>query len=1022
MAKLTVELAPFQKPEWSTTPLKPGEEVTLKTEAPKIKAGQHIEFRILYGTDVVDVVKGQDAQQTAKWTVPNLPHSPKLKFEALLREKPSAKAGIHAVMGKITSAEADVKGFAVTITKIDAAFVPHGEKIEVAYTVSDPGAVAKKGRIEVWGERYPTDKPLYTENFVPAHGAHTWTSWDGKANAGTLSGKYISPEFSPYRVRIIAGVDQGSVDDAFEAGLKKVAAAEKPFEVEFESVRIRLQTSLEGTVQTAMDTALAVESDPPGFKSVFAATGRLPLENETGPDRPGKGRIRISSVRHSIIGESLNQGSSSAGDPAVGDLCRVADAYMDNNSAPLPVAAGSTKFAVDTPIYTRPELPVEIEARLRSRDPNVNLTPEFGKFDKEAIGAALFEINVDDVYSDDRYTSAGTAANQAYFKNAAMRVKRGTHDTPHNDGAAPVTTYWQERFLIAADGDRDVGDTQLEFVKGSKEITVFLNRTKLVLDQDYTEESNKKIKLKEKLSKKEDVIWIVREPTGAAAPWAVTHWTAFPPGDNCREHYGGIAGKLPTDEMVVTLRKAFSGGPLGTEPIVGKGANVFPFANWIDLDPNKVDAAKREWVESQAVTDGSAKQGLAGVLFSPSVIGGDDYVLEAALRQCPYRRNLGCVSGRPIDRSVKGKTGTMTVWRVATISESWRMPLTGTGGLSPGVGEQDGVLAGRAHSGDGRSVDFLRFNQVNALGFTEWLIVPPGAAGTEPHRDVNLGAANAADYRHFFNGKAAADGFYNLANAAAVTEKFVRWDHYRKRLPPNVPANRRKVVSFDIHNHVARGALPSDAANSADAAITAWEGAHGVGAADAGAIAPAVSIPISTWTPDEYRTWVKGECKKVANEYMDILIPQQANPRTQKMLRWPELYEDVWDDGTPGAMNTTGLTLAGYCRGSGQAFFFSVGGNADTFEHEMGHSLLLAHFAAASATNFCWKHHDHGTPSCLMGYHNKSFTVPLPAAAVGAPIPINTGARGAPCSKCLLKLRGWNEEKLPCNWTHPDVF
>src|ERR1035441_314548 len=456
MAKLTVELAPFQKPEWSTTPLKPGEEITLKTEAPKIKAGQYIEFRILYGTDVVDVVKGADAQQTAKWKVPNLPHSPKLKFDALLREKPGPKNGFTAVAGKLTSAEAEVKGFAVTIIKIDAAFVPHGEKLEVGYTVADTAVVAKNGRIEIWGERYPTNKPLYTENFVPAHGAHTWNTWDGKANAGTLSGKYISPEFSPYRVRIIAGVDQGSADDAFEAGLKKVAAAEKPFEVEFESLRIHLQTTLDGAVQTALDTALVVETDPPGFKSVFAATGRLPLENETGPDRPGKGRIRISSVRHSIIGESLSQGSSAAGDPAGGKLCRVADAYMGNNSAPLPVAAGSTKFAIDTPIYTRPELPIEIEARLRSRDPNVNLKPEFGKFDKEAIGAAIFEINADDVYSDDRSPSAGRAANQAYFKNAAMQVKRGTHDTPYNDGAAPVTTYWQERFLIAADGDRDV--------------------------------------------------------------------------------------------------------------------------------------------------------------------------------------------------------------------------------------------------------------------------------------------------------------------------------------------------------------------------------------------------------------------------------------------------------------------------------------------------------------------------------------------------------------------------------------
>jgi len=1024
MAKITVELAPLKNPQWSATPLKPGDEVTLKVEAPKIKAGQHIEFRIQYGADLVDVVNGQDAQQTAKWRVPNLPHSPKLKFDAVLHEKPSPKAGIHGVLAKISSPQADVKGFAVTITSIDAAFVPHTEKIQVAYTVSDPAGVAKNGRIEVWGERYSTNQPLYTENFVPAHGAHNWNTWDGKANAGPLSGKYITPEYSPYRLRFIAGVDQGSADDAFAAGLKRVAIAEKPFEVEFESIRIRLQTNLEAAVQTALNDALAVEPDPANFKSVFAATGRLPLEKETGPDRAGKGRIRIPSVRHSKIGESLSQGSSGpGGNPPAGNLCRVLDAYMGNNAAPLPVAPGSTKFAIDGPIYTRPELPIEIEARLRSRDPNVNKSPEFGKFDKEAIGPAVFEINADDQYAENLYTAAGTAANQAYFKNAAMQVKRGTHDHPHNDGANPVVTYWQQRFVIAADGEREVGDTQHEFIKGSNEITVFLNRTKLVLTEDYTEESNKKIKLKENLTKEKDVIWIVREPSGAAAPWAVTHWTAFPPGDNCREHYGGIVGRLPTDEMVVTLRKSFSGGPTGTEPIIGKGANAFPFANWIDLDPDKVDAAKRERVDSQAVTDGSPKQGLAGILFSPSVIGGDDYALEAALRQCPYRRSLGCVSGRPIDQWVKGKTGTLTVWRVATISESWRMPQAGTGGLAGGVGEQDLVLNTRGHPGDGRNVNFLRINQIYALGFTEWLIVPPGAPGTEPHRDVNLGDANAADYRHFFNNKPAAQGFYNIPNAASVNDKLIRWDHYRVKLPPatDVPDNRKKVVSLAIRNPatVPPGSLPSVAMTAAQNAINTWEAANGAAAADS---AGPAAIPRSTDTPDGYKTWVKGQCKKIANDYMDILTPKQANPRTQKMLRWPKLYEAVWNDGTKGAMSTSGLSLAGYCRGDGQALFFSVGGNADTFEHEMGHSLLLAHFAAASATNFCWKHHDHATPSCLMGYHNNSFPVPLPTAAVGGAIAINTGARGAPCSKCLLKLRGWNEEVLPCNWTHPDVF
>ena len=29
---------------------------------------------------------------------------------------------------------------------------------------------------------------------------------------------------------------------------------------------------------------------------------------------------------------------------------------------------------------------------------------------------------------------------------------------------------------------------------------------------------------------------------------------------------------------------------------------------------------------------------------------------------------------------------------------------------------------------------------------------------------------------------------------------------------------------------------------------------------------------------------------------------------------------------------------------------------------------------------------------------------------------------GSPCAKCILKLRGWDEEVLPCAWNHPDLF
>jgi hypothetical protein len=64
-------------------------------------------------------------RQTAKWTVPNLPHSPRLKFDALRHERPSPKAGIHGVLGKVSSPLAEVKGFAVTITKASLELSSH---------------------------------------------------------------------------------------------------------------------------------------------------------------------------------------------------------------------------------------------------------------------------------------------------------------------------------------------------------------------------------------------------------------------------------------------------------------------------------------------------------------------------------------------------------------------------------------------------------------------------------------------------------------------------------------------------------------------------------------------------------------------------------------------------------------------------------------------------------------------------------------------------------------------------------
>jgi hypothetical protein len=1060
MAKLTVDLGPFRNPEWSAATLKPGEEATLKTEAPKIKAGQYIEFRIWSGTDLVDVVEGADAQSTAKWKVPNLPHRPTLKFDALLKEKPAPKNGFTAVIGKLTSGDAEVKGFSVSISTSDAAFVPQTEKVEFEYTVSDPAGAAKKGRFEIWGERYPSNKPLYTENFTPANGAQSWKTWDGKANAGVLSGKYITPEFSPYRLRIVIGPDQGSVDDEFGAGLAKVAADERQFEVRFQSIEVRLQAKLADPVKDSLGMRagqvppqipmLAVE--PRHAKGVFADTNRLPKktepavalgwagggEGDAAAERDGMGRIRIAGKRHMDVTDSLNQGYSGAGgDPADVDgkvwLNRPGDPYMAPNSK-IPPGAGQTKYDIEKTLYKRPEIPVELVGKLKSRDTVDPVKSKDGLFSKEAVGPALFDVFAEDKYVAWLYDAGGTDPvtlyneARAYFKKAALTVKWGTEAAPKESGNLAVISHWQERFVIAADGQEEVGDTAAAFQKTKKELTVYLNRTRLTRDDaatadntqpvklDYAEISDKKIKLRKGLAVQNDAVWIIRTPDGALGYTAVDRWAAFPPGDNCHERYGGIRGVVPTNDAAGALRKDYSGALAGG----------FAYTAKVNLDPDKVDAAKRERVESEAVTADGDEKGLAGAIFSPSTMAGDKYVIEGRLRERPYLRDLGWVADRPVAWDVRGRGGTMVVWRRLAITASWRMPLTTNlaSGLAVGVGEVDPAAAGRTHPGTGRSMDFIKLNQQGEKAFTEWVILDKDGnvlgRDQEAHQDVPLDK-----YLKFFNDKATANeaGFYNIPDDAHITNFCVRWDHYRVALPKGIPVDRQNVATKAIEG-LPKGSTSRQAAQAVRLAIANWNLAN-VNDLPLADLAGA-PIPISGLAPADYEAWVDAEVTKYANAYMDTLMAQINAPKEMRVLRWPDMYpDDIWSNGDPAealADCLISLGTAGYCRGNGQAFFFSLVGNPDTFEHEMGHSLLLVHFAAGASHNFGWKHHDLTYPTCLMGYGGHSFKVPLKAVHVGPNVTINTGARAWMCPKCLMKLRGWDEILLPCHWTHPDVF
>jgi hypothetical protein len=463
----------------------------------------------------------------------------------------------------------------------------------------------------------------------------------------------------------------------------------------------------------------------------------------------------------------------------------------------------------------------------------------------------------------------------------------------------------------------------------------------------------------------------------------VARWAAFPPGANCHEYYGGIRGQEPTGDLVGSLRKDFSADPANPkEPIIGKGVNPFPFAaqKTINLDPDNVAAAQRERVESQAIvnsvrTEGKEKKGLAGILFSPSVIGGDSYAIEAALPHTPYARNLGFVSRRPVEPAIKGRTGTMVVWRLAQITKSWRK-----------LGEADALVANRDHPGDGRGMSVKTLNDSMKLGFTEWEFTEAD------HTDVALDT-----YKNFFNTKAANQGFFNglATQVTAFTDYFVHFDPHRVALPQGIPPG-----DLDKAKRIARAAIN----RTPDVATEADPGG------------PTPAIPVSGHAQAAYIAWVKGKCKKAINDFMTGSLNMSENPpRSMQVLRWPMVYRSFWSDG----LNTTSeLSLAGYCRGDRMAFFNSdpAEGNPDTFEHEFGHSLYLTHFATGSATNFCWKHHDYGYQQCKMGYYNSNNNVP------GTALNIATGNRADFCGKCLLKLRGWKEDRLPFKWDDPNVF
>ena len=229
---------------------------------------------------------------------------------------------------------------------------------------------------------------------------------------------------------------------------------------------------------------------------------------------------------------------------------------------------------------------------------------------------------------------------------------------------------------------------------------------------------------------------IVREDSKASGSDKVKKWSKFPPGPNCHLHYGGVRGEVPTAKLSNYFRAKYSKQKPKRKPIIGLATAAFPYREYVELKPDKAEQKDQERIEVTAMP--APQLGLAGVLFSPSFIGGDCYVIHAWLQREAYRRRFGFIEEKP---ALQGQTGYINVWRWSRIKDSLRLPDIGTNGLDPAVGGEPEAV-GRPYPANGVNMTLigasaLALTTVFEPAFQDWSKIPPSnpapvGAGTTP--------------------------------------------------------------------------------------------------------------------------------------------------------------------------------------------------------------------------------------------------------------------------------------------------
>ena len=120
----------------------------------------------------------------------------------------------------------------VKINSLDKRFAPSVERLNITYSITPSGYSAPVGKLEIFKKGDSTN-PIFRDTSIATGGTNVPYSqngqagWDGVANMGQESGRFMGPENSPYLVRITIAAD---------ATFATTQMAEKSFAIEFHSV------------------------------------------------------------------------------------------------------------------------------------------------------------------------------------------------------------------------------------------------------------------------------------------------------------------------------------------------------------------------------------------------------------------------------------------------------------------------------------------------------------------------------------------------------------------------------------------------------------------------------------------------------------------------------------------------------------------------------------------------------------------------------------------------------------------